>query len=150
MRGRPINRTLRGHQQECAEAGRAAQRRPCSLALLRPERSTLPISQPIAEALAPWQDILDLAYYSGWRKHEILGLTLRATVRPVTPTGSLRPCVHSSAEVLLLGAPPVVDAGVVVPAVEPERPELAVAIAVALEGPGVLVRVGVEDVLGAD
>ena len=48
-------------------------------ALLRPERSTLPISQPIAEALAPWQDILDLAYYSGWRKHEILGLTLRAT-----------------------------------------------------------------------
>ena len=24
---------------------------------------------------APWQDILDLAYYSGWRKQEILGLT---------------------------------------------------------------------------
>ena len=24
---------------------------------------------------APWQDILDLAYYSGWRKNEILGLT---------------------------------------------------------------------------
>ena len=24
---------------------------------------------------APWQDILDLAYYSGWRKHKILGLT---------------------------------------------------------------------------
>ena len=23
----------------------------------------------------PWQDILDLAYYSGWRKNEILGLT---------------------------------------------------------------------------
>ena len=23
---------------------------------------------------APWQDILDLAYYSGWRKQEILGL----------------------------------------------------------------------------
>ena len=23
----------------------------------------------------PWQDILDLAYYSGWRKQEILGLT---------------------------------------------------------------------------
>ena len=23
---------------------------------------------------APWQDILDLAYYSGWRKNEILGL----------------------------------------------------------------------------
>ena len=22
---------------------------------------------------APWQDILDLAYYSGWRKNEILG-----------------------------------------------------------------------------
>ena len=24
---------------------------------------------------AQWQDILDLAYYSGWRKNEILGLT---------------------------------------------------------------------------
>ena len=24
---------------------------------------------------APWQDILDLAYYSGWRKNELLGLT---------------------------------------------------------------------------
>ena len=24
---------------------------------------------------APWQDILDLAYYSGWRKQEILGLS---------------------------------------------------------------------------
>ena len=24
---------------------------------------------------APWQDILDLAYYSGWRKNEILGLS---------------------------------------------------------------------------
>ena len=24
---------------------------------------------------APWQDILDLVYYSGWRKNEILGLT---------------------------------------------------------------------------
>ena len=24
---------------------------------------------------APWQDILDVAYYSGWRKNEILGLT---------------------------------------------------------------------------
>ena len=24
---------------------------------------------------APWQDVLDLAYYSGWRKNEILGLT---------------------------------------------------------------------------
>ena len=23
---------------------------------------------------APWQDILDLAYYSGWRKNEVLGL----------------------------------------------------------------------------
>ena len=23
---------------------------------------------------APWQDILDLAYYSGWRKNEILGM----------------------------------------------------------------------------
>ena len=25
---------------------------------------------------APWQDILDLAYYSGWRKNEILGLSV--------------------------------------------------------------------------
>ena len=24
---------------------------------------------------APWQDILDLSYYSGWRKNELLGLT---------------------------------------------------------------------------
>ena len=28
-----------------------------------------------AHLTAPWQDILDLAYCSGWRKHEILGLT---------------------------------------------------------------------------
>ena len=28
-----------------------------------------------AHLTAPWQDILDLAYYSGWRKNEILGLT---------------------------------------------------------------------------
>ena len=26
---------------------------------------------------APWQDILDVAYYSGWRKQEILGLSAR-------------------------------------------------------------------------
>ena len=30
---------------------------------------------------APWQDILDLAYYSGWRKNEILGLTWDETRR---------------------------------------------------------------------
>ena len=24
---------------------------------------------------APWQDVLNVAYYSGWRKNEILGLT---------------------------------------------------------------------------
>ena len=28
-----------------------------------------------AHLSAPWQDILDVAYYSGWRKQEILGLT---------------------------------------------------------------------------
>ena len=28
-----------------------------------------------AQLPAPWQDVLDLAYYSGWRKNEILGLT---------------------------------------------------------------------------
>ena len=28
-----------------------------------------------AHLLAPWQDTLDVAYYSGWRKQEILGLT---------------------------------------------------------------------------
>ena len=28
-----------------------------------------------AQLPAPWQDVLDVAYYSGWRKHEILGLT---------------------------------------------------------------------------
>ena len=28
-----------------------------------------------ANLSAPWQDILDVAYYSGWRKQEILGLT---------------------------------------------------------------------------
>ena len=35
-----------------------------------------PNTSPSAPHLpAPWQDILDLAYYSGWRKQEILGLT---------------------------------------------------------------------------
>ena len=28
-----------------------------------------------AQLPAPWQDVLDVAYYSGWRKNEILGLT---------------------------------------------------------------------------
>ena len=28
-----------------------------------------------AQLPAPWQDVLDVAYYSGWRKHEILFLT---------------------------------------------------------------------------
>ena len=37
---------------------------------------------------APWQDILDLAYYSGWRKQEILGLTCGAfRHRPAPPHG---------------------------------------------------------------
>ena len=38
--------------------------------------SNTPNTSPSAPHLpAPWQDILDLAYYSGWRKNEILGLT---------------------------------------------------------------------------
>ena len=41
--------------------------------LLRAPPSTSP-SAPTSPA--PWQDILDLAYYSGWRKQELLGLTL--------------------------------------------------------------------------
>ena len=28
-----------------------------------------------AQLPAPWQDVLDVAYYSGWRKNEILFLT---------------------------------------------------------------------------
>ena len=34
-----------------------------------------PVGPVRAHLPAPWQDILDLAYYSGWRKNEILGLT---------------------------------------------------------------------------
>ena len=34
---------------------------------------------------APWQDILDLAYYSGWRKQEILGLTVLPPSTVATP-----------------------------------------------------------------
>ena len=41
---------------------------------------------------APWQDILDLAYYSGWRKNEILGLTWDETRRgPAASSGSRPP-----------------------------------------------------------
>ena len=47
-------------------------------------------------------------------------------------------------------SPRVVETGVVVPAVEPERRELAIPIAIASGGDGVLFRVSVEDVLGAD
>ena len=37
---------------------------------------------------APWQDILDLAYYSGWRKNEILGLTWTRSTRRAALSGS--------------------------------------------------------------
>ena len=37
---------------------------------------------------APWQDILDLAYYSGWRKNEILGLTGTSPSRNVSANGA--------------------------------------------------------------
>ena len=40
---------------------------------------------------APWQDILDVAYYSGWRKNEILGLTWEEIDRPAASSGSRRP-----------------------------------------------------------
>ena len=41
---------------------------------LVPIHATTPLAVR-AHLPAPWQDILDLAYYSGWRKNEILGLT---------------------------------------------------------------------------
>ena len=42
---------------------------------------------------APWQDILDLAYYSGWRKNEILGLTWEEIDEA---GGLIRLCVSNS------------------------------------------------------
>ena len=60
---------------------------------------------------AQWQDILDLAYYSGWRKHEILGLTwdeideaggvIRLSpARSKTLVGRILPISHPIAEAL--------------------------------------------------
>ena len=60
---------------------------------------------------APWQDILDLAYYSGWRKNEILGLTwdeideaggvIRLSpARSKTLVGRILPISHPIAEAL--------------------------------------------------
>ena len=60
---------------------------------------------------APWQDILDLAYYSGWRKNEILGLTwdeldeaggvIRLSpARSKTLVGRMLPISHPIAEAL--------------------------------------------------
>ena len=58
---------------------------------------------------APWQDILDLAYYSGWRKQEILGLTWEeidmaggvirlSPARSKTLVGRILPISHPIAE----------------------------------------------------
>ena len=41
----------------------------------RRDGTEVPLPTARAHLPAPWQDILDLAYYSGWRKQEILGLT---------------------------------------------------------------------------
>ena len=60
---------------------------------------------------APWQDILDLAYYSGWRKQEILGLTWEeideaggvirlSPERSKTLVGRMLPISHPIAEAL--------------------------------------------------
>ena len=60
---------------------------------------------------APWQDILDLTYYSGWRKNEILGLTwdeideaggvIRLSpARSKTVVGRILPISHPIAEAL--------------------------------------------------
>ena len=60
---------------------------------------------------APWQDILDLAYYSGWRKQEILGLSwdeidraggvIRLSpARSKTLVGRILPISHPIAEAL--------------------------------------------------
>ena len=38
-------------------------------------RAIIDRDRELCTKAAPWQDILDLAYYSGWRKQEILGLT---------------------------------------------------------------------------
>ena len=61
---------------------------------------------------APWQDILDLAYYSGWRKQEILGLTWEeidmaggvirlSPARSKTLVGRILPISHPIAEALV-------------------------------------------------
>ena len=72
------------------------------------------------------------------------GLCRRVRANPNARPGDLASCqLHA-------GAPPVVDAHVVVAAVEAERPELAVAVTHAGDGARILVRIGVEDVLGAD
>ena len=60
---------------------------------------------------APWQDILDLAYYSGWRKQEILGLTWEeideaggvirlSPARSKTLVGRILPISHPIADAL--------------------------------------------------
>ena len=60
---------------------------------------------------APWQDILDVAYYSGWRKNEILGLTWEeidraggvirlSPARSKTLAGRILPISHPIAEAL--------------------------------------------------
>ena len=60
---------------------------------------------------APWQDILDVAYYSGWRKQEILGLTWEeideaggvirlSPARSKTLVGRMLPISHPIAEAL--------------------------------------------------
>ena len=60
---------------------------------------------------APWQDILDVAYYSGWRKQEILGLTWEeideaggvirlSPARSKTLVGRILPISHPIAEAL--------------------------------------------------
>ena len=67
---------------------------------------------------APWQDILDLAYYSGWRKNEILGLTwdeideaggvIRLSpARSKTLVGRILPISPPIAAGARRGAPPV-------------------------------------------
>ena len=62
---------------------------------------------------APWQDILDLAYYSGWRKNEILGLTwdeideAGGVIRLSPARSSSTATASPSAAGVPRGAPPV-------------------------------------------
>ena len=69
---------------------------------------------------APWQDILDLAYYSGWRKQEILGLTWEeidmaggvirlSPARSKTLVGRILPISQPIAEALAVLVPLAVD-----------------------------------------